>query len=938
MAYLVPKVLIKQEFTQLPVFADAPLAALVFGPQYELHRYSDADEKASTAVSNPDDATLKNAYQSGADVTYSFPNQTPGTFVDGEYVKVNLENAHVEYVPSDLSASIDTEVVRVAHPTIGGQYYPNRFAAAFTLKTGNSVDRDAALSGRDVSPGDFITIRDIDASVDTTVRVKALHASNSSASVGSPSEDDNNVNTQVEDTNDAVLYTGANTAPSTGPTTVSSGRAYKGYIDKRVLADKYVVEVTTGGDLTTAVFKVSSTQGAFPARTGLVLDGSDILILDDVGANLLKFDFAAIARTEGTLLQVGDKWTLDVVAPATSGVPTATGTYTGTEDLTYKIKVVRGGAFYSGTNGTTCAKISVSSDGNDSSPAVNVASATAFQVGSFGVTAQFAAAVANGGLVLGDVYYVSVVAAAPAAVTIVETYEKLPATLLTAANTFEITAMSYPASFAVPAVDPADEDIINWEVDSVAQTITINQGITTTNSLITFPGGDLMPLDVKSGDIFVTHRALVIDNAISIGSVTAADQVEAILGTIHPDNPLAEGVYDAALNSNGAPVYFSGVLSNDLDGYQQVLANARKENYYYGLTPLTFDKAIQDAIIGHVNAMSTPEEAKWRVAWVSSPLVESALVYDEQDSGSSWKATITDDPFASGTQYRLVTMANAKFLTDGVRATDNLLINFVTNSSGVVEYESYEIAEVRTETTLALVSGPAAPVNVALKAQIERVFTKDEQIDELSKVGSDYNNRRVRAVFPPTVKTNGVEKAGYFVAAALAGLRSGVVPHQGLTNTVLLGFDDLTLSTRTFTDIQLNRLAEQGFWIVTQSTVGATPYVRHQLTTDSSSLNTSEDSITTNIDSISYGMQSALEPYTGKYNVHPNALIAIRGAIFAELSYRTTNTYTVRAGNQLISFEIVTLEQNATFKDRVNVVVKLEIPYPLNFIDLTFVV
>lgn len=939
MAYIVPQVLVKQEFTQLPVFADAPLAALIVGPQYELHRYSDADEKAGTAVEHPDNVDLTNVYQEDSDVTYSFPNQTPGTVVDPDYTKLNIEDTIVQYYPSDITDSIDPEIARVAHATVSGQYYTNRFSTTFALKTGNDVDRDAGLSGYDVSPGDIVTLRDVDASTETTVKVKALHATKTAASVtSSGTEDDANINTQTEDTNDSMVYTGSNTAPDVGPATVSTGRAYVGYISKRVLSDTYTIEVTTGGALDAAVFKVTSTNGAFAARTGLVLNESDELVIDDVGSNSLKVNFADIERSSGTLLQVGDSWTLGVVAPATSRTPTATGTYTGTEDLTYKLKVVRGGPFYSGSNGTVCAKIAVTSDGNDSSPAVNVASATAFQVGSYGVTAQFASAVADGGLVLGDVYYVTVTAAAPAAIKVVETYEKLPAALLDNSHTFEITTMGYPASLQIPAVDPSDEDLVNWEVDSEAQTITVNQAISTTNSLITYPGGDAMLLPIKGGDLYVTYRALVKTNANSIGAVTAADQVEGILGTIHPDNPLAQGVYKAALNSNGAPVYFSGVLTNDLAGYEAVLANARKDNYYYGVTPLTFDREIQDAIVSHVNAMSTPEAAKWRVAWLSTPITETALIYDVKSTGASWKATITDDPFATGTQYRLVTMDGATFITDGVRATDKLLINFSTNSSGVVEYEEYEVAEVRTETTLALVAGPSAAISVALKAQIQRVYTKDEQINALRNVGGDFDNRRVRMVFPPTAKSGGVANDGYFVAAALAGLRSGVVPHQGLTNTALLGFDDFTLSVSTFTDIQLNRLAEQGFWIVTQSTVGATPYVRHQLTTDATNLNTSEDSVTTNVDSISYGIRRALEPYIGKYNIHPNAVIAVRGSVFGELSYRTTNTYTERAGNQLISFEIVSLEQNATFKDRVNMVVRLEVSYPMNFIDLAFLI
>lgn len=939
MAYIVPKVLINQEFSQLPVFADAPLSALVFGPQYELHRYSVASEKASTAVANSDTAALTNAYQKDSDVTYDFPNRTAGTLVDASYTKVDFENAKVEIYPQTDLGTTTGEITRVEHPTVADVYYTNRFAATnLVFKTANDVLRSEDFSNRNISLGDTFVLKDTTTDALTTVRVKGLHATRTAAALSSGTGDADNKTTVSEDYNNAPVYInpGSNGAVSTGPTNTST--AYKGYASKRILADTYVIEVTTPGTLEDARFKITTTAVAFTPKLEQALDVDSVLMLDEDNNNLLKLDFSAIDRATGLALQLGDKWTVAVVAPVTSRTPTSSGTYTGDEDLVYKLKVVRGGPFYTGSNADVCCKISTVSDGADSSTAVNVQSAVAFRVGSYGAYATFAAASNNGGLILGDNYYITATAAADADVNIIETFEKLPDAFVDDTHSFEISSIQYPTTLSVPAVNPADEDLVNWVVDADAATITINQGIMTTNTDIVYGGGDLVNLDVVAADVYVTHRDLVVTNAISIGSVSSADEVEAILGTIHPDNPLAQGVYDAALNANGTPTYFSGVLSNDLEGYNEVLTNARKESYYYGLVPLTFDRAIQDAVVAHVNALSTPEFAKWRTAWLSSPLVETALVYDKQSDNTAWKATITDDTFATGTQYTLVTMADATFLTDGIRPTDKLLINFRTTPTGEVVSDEYTVAEVRTEETLVLAAGPAAAVNVALKAQIKRVYTKDEQIDVLKFVGSEFNNRRVRMIFPPTTKNGTVVKDGYFLAAAMAGLRAGVVPHQGLTNTELLGFTDLTQSVKTFSDIQLNRLAEQGYWIATQAVVGATPYVRHQLTTDSSNLNNAEDSVTTNVDSISFGLQRAMEPYVGKWNVHPGTLVNVRNDIVGELEYRLTNTFTKRAGNQLNSYKIIKLEQDPTFKDRLIVDVQIEVPYPLNFIVLTLFV
>jgi hypothetical protein len=130
--------------------------------------------------------------------------------------------------------------------------------------------------------------------------------------------------------------------------------------------------------------------------------------------------------------------------------------------------------------------------------------------------------------------------------------------------------------------------------------------------------------------------------------------------------------------------------------------------------------------------------------------------------------------------------------------------------------------------------------------------------------------------------------------------------------------------------------------LITQEVIGATPYVRHQLTTDTSGLNTSEDSITTNVDSISYALKKILAPYIGKYNVNIENVAVVRAAIVSELTYRATNTYTARAGNQLVSFtpkdDVLSIGQNTVYKDRIDVSVRLNVPYPLNYVNLTLVV
>jgi len=179
---------------------------------------------------------------------------------------------------------------------------------------------------------------------------------------------------------------------------------------------------------------------------------------------------------------------------------------------------------------------------------------------------------------------------------------------------------------------------------------------------------------------------------------------------------------------------------------------------------------------------------------------------------------------------------------------------------------------------------------------------------------------------------------GCFIAAALAGLRSGSVPHQGLTNTqvILNGAAYLNDVVNTYSNDILDNLASNGVWIVTQEQLGGTTYTRHQITAaGTSNLNYMEDSVTTNVDSISYGLQAALDPFKGTYNISPSSLLKVKAAIDNEIYYRATNTWTERAGNQVISGGLTSLVQDPTFKDKVDAVVDLVVPYPMNNISLT---
>lgn len=810
MAYIVPRAEIEQQFTQVPVFTEQPLAALIIGPQYKLFRYDVAAEKSGTVVEHPTVPANGNSYIPGSSIAYAYTNKASNAIVDQDYVKVFFEDALVEYFPNATTDGAASATVA----KVGS--YTNRIrSSSLILKTANSYNRSAVFSNRDVAIGDTVIVTN-GAGGGTTItsKVKSLIAEVVAASIGT---------------------------------------------------------LTNGAD-----------------------NSGDYVAADDL---------------------------------------VASGTYTGTTDITYKVLIERGGPFYTGSNAATCARAKITSNDVDSSVTVNIADDTNFDVGTLGVQLKIVDNTEE--LSTGDVFYIPVTAATVAQVRTIELEDNLNTDQLDGGASLTMKLQLPEALVEIPRIRSLADGTFNWVPDE--EDVTINSAITTTNDSIV-NGDDLVALPIKAASIFVEHRDLQVSSSVSIGSVTSTSDVEAKLGTIHPDNELAQGVYNAVLNSANVVVYYGAVPTDDLSGYNKILELAKKNNKYYSLVPLTYDATIHDAIVGHVNAMSTAAQAKWRIAWLAKEIAETELVYDLKTNGTAWLGTVSDDPTAGGTQYTLVTIAGAQFITDGVRPGDELLYDFHLGALGEIEYSTVEIAEVRTQTTLEVVTAFDAAISSSIKMQIRRNYTADEQAANAAAVIGSYDNRRVRVVFPDEVLAGSIVENGYQLAAALAGLRSGVVPHQGLTNIEILGFTDLPKVINGFTEEQLNVIAEEGAWIVTQNALGATPYTRHQLTTDESGLNFSEDSITTNVDSISYALQAALAPFIGVYNVNAGNVLAIRAAIDAVLSFRMTNTFNARAGNQLNGYTIKKVAQNADFKDRIDVEVELQVPSPINVVKLTLIV
>lgn len=933
MAYIVPQVLVFQEFQLAPTPIAEPLRAHIAGGNAELFRFSESDEKSLINLG---------AYDPAVDTSYSYPNRPTGSIVDQSYFKLYIDDALLQYFQDVIGAD------SVIAPVAG---YKNRVRsdAVNFVDNGASYPRDAALLDRDVQVGDIVDIRGVVMSTEYTLRtsVKAIVGDIVADIIGSPEADTGNQG--------AIASTSATIAQNKGPyncveaTVDPSG--YDGLVDGDV-TETYTVTVTkssVGGDLTTAELRVRSASGnddeddVEPSAAGsptAIGDRGLLLTFDLAGAPSSSL-CSASAGSQGVAtndLLAGQEWTIEVEQQFTVQSPTSGGDFAGNFDTTYIVEVTRGGLTTAAAGEKPQITVSTVHGVDVSGPTDVTSTGSAVVVGSQGVTITFD----QTQLRKGDIWYIDVTAEDEGNMRTLVLNNNLPDALVTGASDLDLTLYIQPANgwIQVPRKREGAAPLVNYDLGTPGVNDTgfeVKAGITAFDPSWTDNGVE-QPLAVAEGTLFAEYRAWLSDACDSVLSISDVGDLDDIEGPLHPDNPLKWGVSKALANSNGVAVKYTAVCDpDDTDSWQDVLELLIGREDVHGLVPLTFDKTIQDLWAAHVDSQSSPEAGRWRVAWFSLDADSTVSVVDDSSSsdGSTVLATVSDDPDIAGNQFTIVDVpaGNALFVTNGVKPGDIVRYNFSTDGWGDETYDEFVVDAVLNEDSLRLVSGPGSAVTVAKKLEVWRNLEPDALADQIAKKAGAFGNRRVRAVWPDKVGSGNLTFAGYHMAAALAGYRSGVLPQQGLTNLEIAGFDDVDRTVELFNKDQLDTMADSGVLIVTQNEDGNI-FARHALTTAGfGDLLTQEEMVVANVDSMSIVFLRSLEDLIGRSNVTPGTLEIIEVRLESVMSEFKVVQFQ-HLGGQLIEGDVLEIRQHSLLKDRVVANLQLLVPVPLNNLEV----
>ena len=442
-----------------------------------------------------------------------------------------------------------------------------------------------------------------------------------------------------------------------------------------------------------------------------------------------------------------------------------------------------------------------------------------------------------------------------------------------------------------------------------------------------------------TGDVHIVYSALRQDLNNQILDIPDNDTLLATLGQPLPSNPLALGVQLALANTTTS-IKAVAVSSNDLTGYTsafQLLENYR----VYALTVLTQSLPIIEALQVHVQAMSTPVNAAWRMCYVNTAIPQVLYLAGSptnvnNGAGISYNATL-------GGFQLIDTTVGASFITDGIVPGDTITItNSVDSTATHFRNWTLQVVAVQSNNTLNVTTPTqGTPPFTSVSYYVSRNLSAYAQANDVAAASTGFNSNRVVHVQPDLcgVVVGGITTylPGYYLCCALVGLTAGLPAQQGLTNIGLAGISDLEHSNFYFTRAQLDTMAGAGTLLLVQQYQGGLPYVRHSLTTDMSVLQYREVQQVKNIDFVSYYFFDILSGFPGNYNITPDTLQTLRTSINAG-GNSLMGRKLPKIGAPLLGFSIQSLAQDATNQDQVDVTLPILIPTVMNYVNIYLVI
>lgn len=320
--------------------------------------------------------------------------------------------------------------------------------------------------------------------------------------------------------------------------------------------------------------------------------------------------------------------------------------------------------------------------------------------------------------------------------------------------------------------------------------------------------------------------------------------------------------------------------------------------------------------------------------------------------------------------------ANGTFVDSGVIPTDLVEMPTDPTQQSFTSKHTFQVALVVSNQRLRIVnngrntslvanelphgvsrSSPATviPATATLTYRVTRTLDKTGQVNELIAVTQSLASRRVVNVWPdlcdvgglvdgslprnpatPTTAQPAASQPGYYLACAVGGMTAGLPSHQGFTNLGIAGISKIYNANTYFSDKQITDISNGGWFVFQQDTPQALPYVVHQLTTDTATLQSGEFSMVKNFDFVSIFFADIVDDYIGTWNINPETLGFISASVVGGVDNLKLRRRP-RIGAPIIDGTITSVSVSPSSADRVEMFVEIQFPAPLNIVALHLV-
>ena len=486
--------------------------------------------------------------------------------------------------------------------------------------------------------------------------------------------------------------------------------------------------------------------------------------------------------------------------------------------------------------------------------------------------------------------------------------------------------------------------------------------------------------------LYVGYKALRLDVTAAAGVpqlllFNNPDEVAALIGPVSPENPLAYALYCGFLNAPNIQLAALGVAAvspdapdGTLEGYEQAFGFlGRKE--VYALATCSQDRVIADLMGVHVTTFSGKDQGKERIGLCNlklptehePKLAISGNMTIESVGGGKYELTFTDDTLNVVTALDGKSDANGNTISASVGQDYGPEVGLFLDRAGdafrwlVTKIVSATTVQIDTTNLYLPGQGPGTGGNGDAYFQTESSHLSSFEVDgelcsinlrqaaidksraagrlalcetlaEIAGGPGGYQNQRLFLVLPERVlmPVNGTKASvpGYYISAALAAMCGQLPPQQSFSNYPLVGFVGVDGSSDIFSEDEMATAASGGILWVVQDTEGAPLLVRHQLSTDTSSVVAQEMSIRRSVDVYAKAIRSQIRGRVGRNNITKSFLQALG------LGLNGVSSAFVGENRPLAEAAVTSIGRNPNRLDGIVAECKVTPWFPVNAIDV----